>query len=255
MEAYATATQVYAAGLIFARIGAMVMLMPGVGEQSVPPRIRLSFALLMCLVLSPLVAARVVVPATLGDMGAEVIREVLVGLTIGMILRFFLSALATAGELVSIQTTLGFAQTTNPMLGQPNATLSTFLSLIGVLLIMTTDLHHLFIGAMVNSYNLFPLERPNLPIDDAATLAVRTLAGSFALGVQLAAPVIVFSLVFNLAAGLVGRIMPQFQIYFVSSPLAVIFGLSIFALSLGIVGMVWVDRYRDMLSVFVGGNR
>jgi flagellar biosynthetic protein FliR len=255
VEAYATATQVYAAGLIFARIGAMVMLMPGVGEQSVPPRIRLSFALLMCLVLSPLVAARVVVPATLGDMGAEVIREVLVGLTIGMILRFFLSALATAGELVSIQTTLGFAQTTNPMLGQPNATLSTFLSLIGVLLIMTTDLHHLFIGAMVNSYNLFPLERPNLPIDDAATLAVRTLAGSFALGVQLAAPVIVFSLVFNLAAGLVGRIMPQFQIYFVSSPLAVIFGLSIFALSLGIVGMVWVDRYRDMLSVFVGGNR
>jgi flagellar biosynthetic protein FliR len=231
------------------------MLMPGVGEQSVPPRIRLSFALLMCLVLSPLVAARVVVPATLGDMGAEVIREVLVGLTIGMILRFFLSALATAGELVSIQTTLGFAQTTNPMLGQPNATLSTFLSLIGVLLIMTTDLHHLFIGAMVNSYNLFPLERPNLPIDDAATLAARTLAGSFALGVQLAAPVIVFSLVFNLAAGLVGRIMPQFQIYFVSSPLAVIFGLSIFALSLGIVGMVWVARYRDMLSVFVGGNR
>jgi len=255
LEAYATATQVYAAGLIFARIGAMVMLMPGVGEQSVPPRIRLSFALLMCLVLSPLVAARVVVPGTLGDMGAEVIREVLVGLTIGMILRLFLSALATAGELVSIQTTLGFAQTTNPMLGQPNATLSTFLSLIGVLLIMTTDLHHLFIGAMVNSYNLFPLERPNLPIDDAATLGVRTLAGSFALGVQLAAPVIVFSLVFNLAAGLVGRIMPQFQIYFVSSPLAVIFGLSIFALSLGIVGMVWVARYRDMLAVFVGGSR
>jgi flagellar biosynthetic protein FliR len=49
--------------------------------------------------------------------------------------------------------------------------------------------------------------------------------------------------------------MPQFQIYFVSSPLAVIFGLSIFALSLGIVGMVWVDRYRDLLAVFVGGNR
>jgi flagellar biosynthetic protein FliR len=141
------------------------------------------------------------------------------------------------------------------MLGQPNATLATFLSLIGVLLIMTTDLHHLFIGAMVNSYNLFPLERPNLPIGDAAALAVRTLAGSFALGIQLSAPVIVFSLVFNLAAGLVGRIMPQFQIYFVSSPLAVIFGLSIFALSLGIVGMVWVDRYRDLLAVFVGGNR
>jgi flagellar biosynthetic protein FliR len=252
VEAYATATQVYAAGLVFARIASMVMLMPGVGEQSVPPRIRLSFALLMSMVLSPLTAANVIVPAAMGDVGAQVIREILIGLTIGMMLRLFLSALAVAGEVVSIQTTLGFAQTTNPMLGQPNATLSTFLSLIGVVLVMTTDLHHMFIGAMVNSYNLFPLDKASMPIGDAATLAVRTVAGSFALGIQLSAPVIVFSLVFNMAAGLVGRVMPQFQIYFVSSPLAVIFGLSLFALSLGVVGMVWVNSYREMLSVFAG---
>jgi flagellar biosynthetic protein FliR len=254
VEAYATATQVYAAGLVFARIGALVMLIPGIGEQSVPPRIRLAFALLMSMVLAPLAAQHVVVPSAMGDVGAQVIREILIGLTIGMMLRLFLSALATAGEVVSIQTTLGFAQTTNPMLGQPNATLSTFLSLIGIVLIMTTDLHHLFIGAMVNSYNLFPLDKASMPIGDAGTLAVRTVAGSFALGIQLAAPVIVFSLIFNMAAGLVGRVMPQFQIYFVSSPLAVIFGLSIFALSLGVIGMVWVNRYREMLSVFAGGG-
>lgn len=252
MESYATAAQVYAAGLIFARIGAMVMLIPGIGEQSVPPRIRLSFALLMCLVLAPLAARNVFVPATMGDTGLQVIREVLIGLTIGMIMRLFLSALATAGEVVSIQTTLGFAQTANPMLGQPNATLSTFLSLIGVVLIMTTDLHHLFIGAMVNSYDLFPLGKAGIPVTDAASLAVRTIAGSFALGIQLSAPVIVFSLIFNLAAGLVGRIMPQFQIYFVTSPLAVIFGLSIFALSLGLIGMVWVSRYRELIGIFAG---
>jgi flagellar biosynthetic protein FliR len=252
VEHYATATQVYVAGLIFARVGALVMLIPGIGEQSVPPRIRLSFALLMCLVLAPLAARNVVVPGNMGDMGAQVIREVLIGLTIGMMMRLFLSALATAGEVVSIQTTLGFAQTANPMLGQPNATLGTFLSLIGVVLIMTTDLQHMFIGAMVNCYDLFPLAKGSIPIGDAATLAVRTVAGSFALGIQLSAPVIVFSLIFNIAAGLIGRVMPQFQIYFVSSPLAVIFGLSIFALSLGLIGMVWVNRYREMLSIFTG---
>jgi flagellar biosynthesis protein FliR len=252
VESYATAAQVYAAGLIFARVGALVMLLPGIGEQSVPPRIRLAFALLMCLVLAPLAARNIFIPATMGDVGAAVIREVLIGLTIGMMLRLFLAALSTAGEVVSIQTTLGFAQTANPMLGQPNATLSTFLSLTGILLIMTTDLHHLFLAAMVNSYNLFPISGTGVPVDDAGTLAVRTVASSFALGIQLAAPVIVFSLIFNMAAGLVGRVMPQFQIYFVSSPLAVIFGLSLFALSLGLVGMVWVNRYREMLSVFTG---
>lgn len=249
MEAYATASEVYAAGLVFARVGAMVMLVPGLGDASVPPRIRLSFALLMSLILTPLVAPQVVIPAAVSGVAAEVIRETLIGLMIGAVLRMTLSALTVAGEIVAIQTTLGFAQTASPSQAQPSATLSTFLNLIGVTLVMTTDLHHLFFAAMVNSFDLFPFSRTP-PIGDAAALAVQTFAGSFALGLQLAAPVVVFSIVFNIATGLVGRVMPQFQIFFVASPLAVIFGLSIFALSLGTIGMVWTDRFRDALGAF-----
>ena len=79
---------------------------------------------------------------------------------------------------------------------------------------------------------------------------MQTVSKSFALGIQLAAPVIVFSLVFNIATGLVGRVMPQFQIFFVATPLMVLLGLSIFALSLGVIGMVWVDRYHELLRIF-----
>jgi len=249
VEAYATASEVYAAGLVFARVGAMVMLVPGLGDASVPPRIRLSFALLMSLILTPLVAPQVVIPAAVSGVAAEVIRETLIGLMIGAVLRMTLSALTVAGEIVAIQTTLGFAQTASPSQAQPSATLSTFLNLIGVTLVMTTDLHHMFFAAMVNSFDLFPFSRTP-PIGDAAALAVQTFAGSFALGLQLAAPVVVFSIVFNIATGLVGRVMPQFQIFFVASPLAVIFGLSIFALSLGTIGMVWTDRFREVLGAF-----
>ncbi|MFZ5669243.1 MAG: flagellar biosynthetic protein FliR [Pseudomonadota bacterium] len=249
MEAYATAAQVYAAGLVFARVGALVMLVPGLGDASVPPRIRLAFALLMALILAPLTAPGLAVPTTVGAASGAVIGETLIGLMMGAILRLVMSALATAGEVVSIQTTLGFAQTANPTQAQPSATLSTFLTLLGTVLIMTTDLHHLFFGAMVRSYELFPFGRV-MPVADAGSLAVQTVAGSFALGLQLAAPVIVFSLVFNIAAGLVGRAMPQFQIFFVATPLSVMLGLSVFALSLGTVGMVWVGRYRELLEVF-----
>lgn len=248
MEAYATAAQVYAAGLVFARVGAMIMLAPGLGDASVPPRIRLSFAFLMCLILTPLVAPGLTVPTTIGDGAGALIRETLIGLTIGSILRLFLSSLATAGEVVSIQTTLSFAQTANPS-GQPTTTISTFLGLMGTVLVMSTDLHHLFFGAMFDSYRLFPFDHA-LMIGDATTLAVRTVAGSFSLGIQLAAPVIVFSLVFNLATGLIGRVMPQFQIFFVATPLSVMLGLSVFALSLGVIGMVWTSRYRELLEVF-----
>jgi len=250
MESYATANQVYAAGLIFARLGAIVMLMPGVGEAVVPPRIRLGFAFLMTLMLYPMLTKTMgVLPAAASGVGGAVIKEVLIGLMIGAILRIFLSSLATAGEIISIQTTLAFSQTANPAQAQPSTSLGTFLGLIGVLLIMTTDLHHMFLAAIVKSYQVFPIVKA-VPVADAGQLAIQTVGRSFALGLQLSAPVVVFSLIFNIATGLVGRVMPQFQIFFVASPLMVLFGLSIFAISLGSMGMIWVDHYRDLVALF-----
>jgi flagellar biosynthetic protein FliR len=250
MESYATAQQVFAAGLIFARLSAIIMLIPGIGESFIPPRIRLALAFAMALMLFPLVGHTVPpIPTAVSGVAGAVIKETLIGMMIGAILRLFMSSLATAGEVISIQTTLSFAQTTNPSLGQPTPTLSTFLGLMGIVLIMTTDLHHLFLSAIVKSYTLFPFSRA-VQVADAGQLAVQTVGKSFSLGVQLAAPVIVFSLVFNIATGLVGRVMPQFQIFFVATPLMVLMGLSIFALSLGVIGMVWVDRYHDLLRIF-----
>lgn len=251
MESYATAQQVYAAGLVFARLGAIVMLLPGLGETFIPARIRLAFALALSLMLFPVLIGKVpALPTGAGDFGLVVAKEVLIGLMIGAILRLFMTSLAAAGEIVSIQTTLSFAQTANPMQASPSTTLGTFLGLIGIVLIFATDLDHLFIAAIVKSFDLFPFGR-DIPVADAGQLAVQTLGGSFALGVQLSAPVIVFSLIFNIAAGLVGRVMPQFQVFFAATPLMVLLGLSIFALSLGAIGMIWIDRYRELLGTFV----
>ena len=90
----------------------------------------------------------------------------------------------------------------------------------------------------------------NLPLGDAGTLAIQTVAKTFTLGLQLAAPVVVFSLVFNLAAGLIGRAMPQFQIFFVATPLSLLLGLSIFALSLGTIGLVWTRAFGTYVQMF-----
>ena len=250
MEHYATAQQVFAGGLVFARLGAIVMLIPGFGETFVPVRIRLSLALLLALVLFPVIGSTVpAIPAEVSGVAGAVIKETAIGLMIGTILRIFMSSLASAGEIISIQTTLGFAQTANPTQAAPSTTISTFLQLMGIVLIMTTNLHHLFLSAIVRSYTIFPFTRA-ISVTDANALAIQTVAKSFALGLQLAAPVVAFSLIFNIATGLVGRVMPQFQIFFVASPLMVMLGLSIFALTLGVIGIVWIDHYRDLLALF-----
>lgn len=250
MQSYATAQQVFAAGLLFARLASIIMLIPGIGETFIPARVRLGLALGMALMLVPVLGGTVPpIPVDVSGVAGAVIKETLIGLMIGAILRLFMTSLASAGEVISIQSTLSFAQTTNPSLGQPTPTLGTFLGMLGLLLIFTTDLHHMFIGAIVKSYSLFPFTRP-VQVADAGQLAIQTVSKSFALGIQLSAPVMVFSLVFNVATGLVGRVMPQFQIFFVASPLMVLMSLSIFALSIGVIGMVWVDHYRDLLRIF-----
>jgi len=253
VEAWATSDQIWQGALIFARIGAVLLMLPGVGESYVPPRIRLSLALVVSLALWPVVAGGLpALPESLGSMVGWIIREVIVGLMIGALLRSFLTALSTAGEIVSLQTTLGFAQTANPLQAQPGTTISAFLMLLGTTLIFATNTHHLFIAGLVGSYELIAPARP-LVTGDFTSMAVKTLGDSFMLGVQLSAPVLVFALIFNLASGLVGRVMPSFQIFFAAAPLSVILGLSVFALSLGVLGTVFIDRYRALAQVFAGG--
>lgn len=239
--------------MIFARLGAVLLMLPGVGESYVPPRIRLSLALVMSLALWPVVSGSLPgLPATLGGMAGWIIREVLVGIAIGALLRMFLTALATAGEVVALQTTLAFAQTANPTQAAPGSTISAFLMILGITLIFATNTHHLFIAGLVGSYELIAPARP-LVTGDFASMAVRTVGDAFMLGIQLSAPVLVFAIIFNLASGLVGRVMPAFQVYFAAAPLSIILGLSVFALSLGVMGTVFIDRYRDLARIFAGG--
>jgi flagellar biosynthetic protein FliR len=248
VEPYASVQQVYAGAIVFTRLAAMVMTMPAVGDQAVPVTIRLSFALLLTLTLTPVVMPVLPVPpAELAEMALQVVREVFIGLMMGLVMRIFMASLSVAGEIISIQSTLSFAQTSAPGLVEPSTTVGTFIGLIGLILIFTTNLHHLFLGAMV----IFPFG-VSASVNDSGQLAIRTLSEAFRLGVQLSAPVLVLGLVFNVALGLAARIMPQFQVFFVASPLMVLLTLALLALSLGLIGMVWVNGYGGLLKSFAG---
>ena len=251
MEHYATAQQVWVAGLILFRVGTICMLIPGIGEGYVPGQVRLALAMLLSICLAPIVGSTLPpIPVGVGDMTGAVIKEVLIGLMVGGLMRLFIASLTTAGELVSIQTTLSFAQTANPTEATPSTSLGTFLSILGVTLIFDTPLHQMFIAGIAHSYTLFAPTKP-LALADAGTLVAQTVGKTFALGLQMAGPVVVFSLVFNVATGLVGRAMPQFQIFFVATPLSLLLGLSIFALSLGGIGLVWMQNYSEFLQQFI----
>ena len=248
MSPFAVPLEIYHIALIFLRVGAVVMLLPAISDSAVPAQVRLAFALVLSLILGPVANAYLPpMPQTVGEMGGQVFKELFIGLGLGVLINIMMNALAVAGEIMAIETTLAFSQTANPNEAQPGATLASFLGVTAMALIFATNLDHLFIAAIARSYQLFPPMKPPA-INDAALAAVRAVGGAFALGIQLASPVVVFSLVFNVATGLIGRLMPQFQIFFAATPLTVLLGLSVFMLSLGMILMVWLQRYQTYLG-------
>ncbi|MEP3073341.1 flagellar biosynthetic protein FliR [Maricaulis sp.] len=235
---------VFAGGLVFARIGAILMLMPGFGEPSIPMRIRLSFALLVCVVLGPVIAPRLpALPEQPLMLAGLVMGEVITGLMIGAVARIFMSAAAVAGQVIGMQSGLAMAQSFDPSQGQQGALVATLLNLTFLLLLFATNTHHLLLAMMVNSYDVFDAGQvPSMA--DGAQWALNAFIDAFNIGVQLAAPLIVFGLIFYLALGVLSRLMPQAQIFFIAMPSNIIVGLFILTISLGAMSAVWLERMQ-----------
>lgn len=238
--------------LVFARVGSMVMVLPALGEVAVPPRARLILALGLTLVMTP-VASRAY-PALAGaeitSLVALMLSEILVGLAVGLIVRMTMSAVHVAGNLIATQTGLAFAQTFDASQGSQSALVSLFLTLLAVTLIFASDLHHLLIAGIEHSFTLFPPGRlPNAA--DFMTLAIETVSGLFLTGVQMSAPFLVFGVVLYAAAGVVSRMMPQLQIFFLAMPINILLGFVILGLSLSTMMLWFLDAFRSQAQLFV----
>jgi flagellar biosynthetic protein FliR len=236
--------------LTFARVGAMVMLMPGIGEQLISMRSRLAFALLLTLVLFPL--TRTLLPA--GGEPASVIGvligEIAVGLLIGLVVRMIVGALQTAGTIVAQQLGLAFAMSVDPAMGGQQAAIGNLLTLLGIALIFAADLHHLAIAAIRDSYTLLP--PAGIPAtEDAANLAIQAVGKGFALAVQISAPFIAFAILFNLGLGVLSRLMPQLQVFFLAMPATILVGMLVLLASVGVMMGVFVEDLGAFIQTFV----
>jgi flagellar biosynthetic protein FliR len=216
--------------LVFAR--AMVMLLPGLGESNIPVRIKIAIALLLTLIIVPLHRADYHVNMdALSALLVMFVYEILIGIVLGATARVTLAALQVAGAVIAQQLGLGFVTSVDPTQGQQGVVIGNFLTMLGITMLFATDSHHLVIAALNDSYSIFSPGEV-MPSGDVAALATRAFAAAFKIGMQLSAPFLVFGLVFNIGLGVLARLMPQMQVYFVGVPLSILAGFLIFAVVL-----------------------
>jgi flagellar biosynthesis protein FliR len=234
--------------LTFARVGTMVMLLPGVGELSVPARVRLTIALALTAILLPAhQKAYVVDLKTFGPVLVLLFHELVIGAVLGLTARLAISALQIAGSVVAQQMGLGFVTAVDPTQNQQGLLVGNFLSVLGIALVFATDLHHLVIAAMNDSYTIFqPGELPLM--GDAAQHVTRVIATAFRIGIQLSAPFLVFGLLFNFGLGVLSRLMPQMQVFFIGLPLSILLGLLLLLVVIGAMMGTFVGYLEGVLT-------
>src|SRR5271170_6545782 len=237
--------------LVFARVGAMVMLLPGLGESNIPVRIKIAIALLLTLIIvPPHLADYHVNTDSLSALLVMFIYEILIGIVLGATARVTLAALQVAGSVIAQQLGLGFVTSIDPTQGQQGLLVGNFLTMLGITLLFATDSHHLVIAALSDSYAVFS-PGDVLPSGDVAALATRAFAAAFKIGMQLAAPFLVFGLVFNVGLGVLGRLMPQMQVYFVGVPLSILAGFLIFGLVLAAMMGTFLDYFVGVMHELI----
>jgi len=247
LDAFISAN-IFAFLLVFARLGAALMLLPPFGDVFVFPRARLALALALSAVVMPIALPGL--PAAPQDpitLALLLGGEIAVGLLIGTLVRILTSALHTASIIVAYQTGFGIAAAFNPSQREQGILISRFLTLLGLVLLFTTDLHRLLLAGLVESYRAVPAGMPP-PVGDFAAQAVDFVAGAFATALKISAPLLILGFLFYLALGLLSRLMPSIQVLFVALPLQI--GLGFWALAVMLAGvMLW---YLDDFGLHAG---
>lgn len=243
--------EVFAFLAVFARLGAAFIVLPAFGEAVVPARIRLSLALAITLVVLPIVRGGLPpMPAGPGALVAFLFFESVVGFFIGGIARLLVTTLDTAGTIISVQIGLSTATIFNPALQTTGTLPSVLLSLGGLIAILETNLHHMLLEGLVDSYTLFkPAEA--VQMGDLSDTVARMLSSSFRVGMQLAMPFVVLSLLFSFALGLISRLMPMLQVFFISVPLQLAGGMFILILALSAMLNWFLGYFQDSFIGFL----
>lgn len=244
-------TQLFAFLLIFCRIGSGVMLLPGVGDGYVSSTIRLAFAALLSLMLVPVFSDLMPdVPGSPFALLVLILAEVIVGIFIGFMARMIINTLHLVGTIIAVQSSLSLAYIFDITQGGQSTLLGNFITITGLVVFFTMDLHHLVINALADSYSLFPPGMFPL-VGDMSEELIRVMAKSFEIAVQLSAPHLVLALVFYLGSGVLARLMPAMQVFFVLMPAQIMAAFFLLMAMMTSIMIYHAEFFEDSFTAFL----
>jgi flagellar biosynthetic protein FliR len=242
--------------LALLRISSLIVVAPVLGSQSVPARVKIFLALLLTLVILPAVKSEPEIGSlTMLSLFPLAIKEIVLGLFLGFIAKFMFEGFQFAGTLISTQMGLGMAQLVDPESGSQTSPIGNIYSLTAIMLFLLFNGHHLVLSALFKTFEMIPVSRLNV-IETAAKIKMTTMFNDlFAIGIKLAAPSMVTLFLIEACMGIMARIVPQMNIFFIGLPLRLAVGLFILIGSLPVFYLLFESVLaawkRDITGILI----
>jgi flagellar biosynthesis protein FliR len=222
--------------LIMARVMAIIVLVPYLGGKNAPPEVKMGIGVTLTLILWPTVLANVSGDVPMGPLGFIVmmLKETFIGLAIGFVAAEIFYTVELAGQLIDMLRGANQIQTLVPQITERSSAFGNLQYQLLVALFLSVDLHHVFIAALFESFVAVPInEFPRMsagfwPFVD---LMMRITADVLLIAVALAMPVGIVCLIIETAFGLLNRVAPQINAYFMAFPAKVMAGVMVFFLA------------------------
>jgi flagellar biosynthetic protein FliR len=238
--------------MVFLRVSAMLTVFPIFSARNFPVQLRLALGALTAVLVSPTLPPA---PANAGDIWSLVgvmMMEVGAGLMIGFAGRMVFFALDVAGSVISTEIGLSMPAGMNPISDTQSAVPGMILYYLAAMLWLSLDMHHWMLAAFQKSYSYLPLGGGHFSGLLVTDIMART-SETFLIALQLSAPVMAVSFIISLVFSVLGRAVPQMNVFAESFSVRILVGLSVFGLTMQLMSQHIINYLwrlpEDMLRV------
>jgi flagellar biosynthetic protein FliR len=236
---------------VFVRVGTLMFMLPLFGATGIPSLWKAGFSLLLAIIIVPLVPMTRTFPESDLEMLLGVCSEVLISFLLAILAKLFLASVQLAGQFLGFQMGFNVASVMDPQTGGQSTVISQFLYMFTILLFFSINGHHLFIRAMVESFQAVPPLSFRLS-PSLMKVLVKISGEMFLIAIKMAAPILVALFLSNLCLGIVARTVPQVNILMIGFPLNIALGLILLGVTLNNLSPFLVGLIRRMGSVLMG---
>ncbi|MBI5682711.1 MAG: flagellar biosynthetic protein FliR [Deltaproteobacteria bacterium] len=243
---------------VFIRVIAIFSAIPFLGSKIVPVKVKIGLSLLIGIILTPVLGVHALLPESIAGLAIGIMREALIGIAIGFMVKLVFSSMEIAGQVAGMQMGFAVANVIDPQTSSQISVLAQVYNLIGILIFFTLNMHIIFISVIKESFAIIPPYGFSVTrgmMDGFLTMT----ADMCRIAVKLAAPIMVSILITNIAMGIMARTVPQLNVFVLGFPITIILGLVVLLFSMpfitSVIGRAYTDLSYNLIDLLKMGGR